>query len=346
MEPTLCKRCVLPHSPPDVVLDDEGICNVCRQHDRARQQQGQAPQLLETDLIKIIKRAQKLKKKKKGRYDCLVMCSGGKDSTSTLYYAVKRYKLSPLAFTFDHDFETDDALDNVRRAVDALGVEWMYFRSTFMKEMFSTLVKSGSKAVICHLCAMWYRQTTFEIAHNFNVPLIIAGWTKGQTTEQPVLSKCACETGTPEYQSMGEATQDFLDKHLPILPKYQGFPRSMAEVATVGQKKYKIRVVSPHWFLPQSADEYTAVIQKELGWRYPKQSYPEKSTNCALNFLSVELSMKNFGYTHYHVEMSTMIRLGMMTRDEALALLAKNYDDAQLEDVLHKMGCSLEDIRT
>ena len=36
MERTLCKRCVLPHSPPDVVLDDAGICNICHAHDRDR----------------------------------------------------------------------------------------------------------------------------------------------------------------------------------------------------------------------------------------------------------------------------------------------------------------------
>ena len=26
---TLCKRCVLPHAPPDVWLDNDGICNIC-----------------------------------------------------------------------------------------------------------------------------------------------------------------------------------------------------------------------------------------------------------------------------------------------------------------------------
>ena len=111
------------------------------------------------------------------------------------------------------------------------------------------------------------------------------------------------------------------------------------------KKKYKITVISPHWFLRKTTDQYVEEITRDLDWKYPRHSYPAKSTNCYLNFLSVHLSMKNYGYTHYHVEMSKMIRMGMMTRGEALELLEINFDDQMLEMVLGRMGCSLEQIR-
>ena len=39
------------------------------------------------------------------RYDCLVPFSGGKDSTWTLYYLMKRYPgLKPLVVRFNHGF--------------------------------------------------------------------------------------------------------------------------------------------------------------------------------------------------------------------------------------------------
>jgi len=322
-------------------LDDNGVCNICNEFDKAKYDRECQVDFLESDLIKQLTR---FKKKKKGKYDCLVMCSGGKDSTSTLLYTVKRYRLTPLAFTFDHGFETEDAVENVRKAVKKLGVEWLYFRSDHMKEMFAKVVRSRSTSVICHLCSMWYMQLTYEIAANFKIPLIIAGWTKGQASVQPVLSKCACEADAAEYRSMGDATQRFLDRHVSQMPKYASFPKSMGSVVTTAKKKYKISVISPHWFLRKTPDQYVEEITKDLDWQYPRHSYPAKSTNCYLNFLSVHLSMKNYGYTHYHVEMSKMIRMGLMTRDEALALLEINFDEQMLEKVLGKMGCSLEDI--
>ena len=39
------------------------------------------------------------------RYDCLIPFSGGKDSTWTLYYLMKRYPgLKPLVVRFNHGF--------------------------------------------------------------------------------------------------------------------------------------------------------------------------------------------------------------------------------------------------
>ena len=144
MEKAICKKCVLPDSPPDITLDAEGVCNVCRAHEKS----GAACSvpLLETDFVKIL-----AQHKGKHAYDCLVMCSGGKDSTASLYYMKRRYKANPLAFMFDHGFETEDAVANVQRAVEKLGVDFLSFRSTFMHGIFSKILKTGSQAVICHL---------------------------------------------------------------------------------------------------------------------------------------------------------------------------------------------------
>ena len=46
--------------------------------------------------------------------DLRVIWSGGKDSTLALYHIKKRYGMTPLAFTFDHGFENEEALRNVR----------------------------------------------------------------------------------------------------------------------------------------------------------------------------------------------------------------------------------------
>ncbi len=52
--------------------------------------------------------------------------------------------------------------------------------------------------------------------------------------------------------------------------------------------------------------------------------------------------MKHYGYTHYHVEMSKMIREGMLLREEALKLLEVNFDKELLKNIAGKLGCDYE----
>lgn len=334
----LCKKCVLPESKPDIWLNDEGICNICIEYEKTKGSD-KDNRILETDFIKMLNLY-----KSKGEYDCLVMCSGGKDSTAALYYMKRRYKLNPLAFTFDHGFETEEAIENVKNAVEILGVDFLFFKTDYMKDMFSKIIKTKSKAVICHPCSLWYMDLAFKMAFRFNIPIIIAGWTKGQYTKQPLMSRCGCNVHQPEFASMAKATNDFLNSYIKDNPKYKDFPKSMEEVLRRAKIRQKCVVLSPHWFLPFDSEVYVEVIKKELGWKLPKLSYPAKSTNCYLNFLSVCLSMKHYGYTHYHVEMSKMIRLGMLSREEALNMLEINFDEELIEPVLKRLDCKLEDL--
>jgi len=327
----ICRKCVLPESRPDIFLDAEGICNVCRDFEKTKIENNKSVRL-ETDFLKILK-----KYKSKGKHDCLVMCSGGKDSTAALYYMKKRYKLNPLAFTFDHGFEVEDAMKNVKNAVEILGVDHLCFRSDYMKEMFSAILKENSKAVICHICSIWYMSLTLETAARYQIPLIIAGWTKGQYKKEPLTAKCGRGNCASGFVTMAKAARDFLDGYVKTNPKYKNFPKSMEEVLSRANAKQKYAVLSPHWFLPFDPDTYTDVIKRELRWECPKSSYPQFTTNCSLNFISVYNSIRNFGFTHYHAEMSNLIREDLMTRQEALDNLKINFDKALLNSVGEKL---------
>mgnify|MGYP002640532094 CR=1 FL=1 len=329
--PTICKKCVLPEAPPGIVFDELGVCSLCRAHERLEAKQPGRPPL-ETDFIKLLDR-----KKGKGAYDCLVMCSGGKDSTAALYYMARRYKMRILAFMFEHGFETLEARANVERAVEILGVDFLFFKSSYLMPMFKRLLETGSNAVICHPCSIWYMDLAFDLAARFRIPFIVAGWTKGQSTDQDAMSKGGCSLHSPEFAAMGRATQEFLDGALKDLPQYRTFPRTMEEVLKRARKKFKSTVVSPHWFLPFDQETYVELIKKELGWEQIEFSYPKGSTNCTLNFISVHNSMRDFGYTHYHVEASKLIRAGVLTREKALRDLAIDFDKETLNRIAKKL---------
>jgi tRNA(Ile)-lysidine synthase TilS/MesJ len=324
----LCGKCVLPESKPDIWLNKEGVCNICADHDKQKTAAA-GPVMLESELIKILE-----KHRGKNKYDCLVMCSGGKDSTLGLYYMKKRYRMNPLAFTFDHGYENSEALGNIRNAVDILGVDWLYLKSGFMKDIFRKIVATGSAAPICHVCAIWYMNLVYQTARRYNIPVIVAGWTKGQSTE-------GRETGR-EYAAMSAATKDFIVRHLRREAAYKDFPLSMKEAVKAAARGSRITAVSPHWFLRYDPYKAVEILEKELKWAAPSLSYPLNSTNCMMNFASVYLTMKNFGYTHYHIEMSKLIRKGELSRDEALKLLEINFGKDLVNSVLKDIGCALE----
>ena len=335
-ERVICKRCVMPESPPHIWFDENGICNLCLDFDKEKEEE-QKHKLLETDFIRILN-----KYRGKGKYDVMVMCSGGKDSTSALYYMKTRYQMNPLAFTFDNGFETEEALSNVHRAVEKLGVDFLFFKSSYMKGFFKEILASNSRAVICHPCSLWYMDLAFDTARRYEIPLIVAGWTKGQSTSQQVMSKCGCGSASPEFANMSEATNAFIQKMVKNDLRYKDFPTSMEEVLKRAQSKHKALVLSPHWFLPFNQEVYVRTIMDELGWRYPKLSYPGKSTNCALNFISVNNSLRDFGFTHYHVEMSKLIRQNAIRREDALKDLDFQINQHDLNEIAQKLDYRYE----
>ncbi|MFW5781950.1 MAG: 7-cyano-7-deazaguanine synthase, partial [Candidatus Muiribacteriaceae bacterium] len=107
----------------------DGVCPSCRNIDAG-------PEYTEMEFYRDLK---EYAGKSKSRYDCIVMCSGGKDSTAVLYQAVRKYNLNPLAFTFDHGFELDRALKNVRRACRVLDVEHKLVRCGDLSDAFSLI---------------------------------------------------------------------------------------------------------------------------------------------------------------------------------------------------------------
>jgi tRNA(Ile)-lysidine synthase TilS/MesJ len=319
----LCKKCILPESRPDIWLNNQGICNICL--DANSKASDKKNRLLESDFVKIIN-----KYKAKGKYDCLVMCSGGKDSTASLYYMKKRYKMNPLAFTFDHGFENDEAIDNIKNAVKILEVDWLFYRTGFMKDIFGQIIQENIKVPICHICTIWYIQLTYDIARRYNIPLIISGFTKGQSGEE----------GEPldAYKTMSKATSDFVINILRKAPSCKHFPASIEEATRISSRRFKSIVVSPHWYLRWDPEEIKGILSRELKWKTPKLSYPKGSTNCLMNFISVYLSMKHYGYTHYHIEASKLIREQELSRQEALDMLAIKFDVGLLNSILKGMG--------
>ena len=317
-----CSCCVLAGLPPRLPLDADGRCPLCAAPARREKP------LLESDLLKLLGTY-----RGRGEYDCLLLCSGGRDSVCSLYYAVKRYRLNPLVLTFDNGFEQPAAVANARRAAGKLGADWLYYRSPLMKEMYAEALRSGEGFPLCALCSLWYMGVVYDTAARYKLPLIVAGWTAGQAVPgEP----------DPAFAALCAGVGPFVERMRAAYSKYAAFPRSMEELRRGRPFSRGTTIVSPHWFLDGSPEEYGPLMAGELGWEPVSYSYPAGSTNCPVSLLGSWLSLRRYGFTHFHVEMSALVRAGRLGRGEALRKLELDPSNtgtaAFLKPVLDALG--------
>jgi amino acid adenylation domain-containing protein len=108
-ENTRCAACLLPAGYPDLRLDEQGVCNYCHRYENDREQ---AKKYFKSsdEFRELMDRA---KETKGSQYDCLLLYSGGKDSTYVLYRLVE-LGLKVLAFTFDNGYISQTAFENIK----------------------------------------------------------------------------------------------------------------------------------------------------------------------------------------------------------------------------------------
>ena len=120
---TRCTRCVLSSRHPDADIDRSGLCRLCRD---------QAADIVSTwgyfrsprDLGDVLGEA---RRRRTGDYDAVLLFSGGKDSTYTLYRLLD-LGAEFLAFTFDNGFISTAAFQNMERIVRSVGIEHRVLR--------------------------------------------------------------------------------------------------------------------------------------------------------------------------------------------------------------------------
>jgi len=86
-----CVRCVMPHTKPDLHIDEEGVCNACRSYEKRKEVDWDQRN---SELLTLLERY----RKHGSNWDCIVPVSGGKDST---YQVIRMLQLglNPLCVT-------------------------------------------------------------------------------------------------------------------------------------------------------------------------------------------------------------------------------------------------------
>ena len=116
----ICTQCVMDTSDPKITFDGDGICDYCTNYTEnilpgwkyGQQEKGIY------DLSKLLKGA-----RRNQDFDCIIGLSGGLDSSYAAHVAVKVMGLRPLLFHVDAGWNTDQAVGNIEKLVDGLGLD-------------------------------------------------------------------------------------------------------------------------------------------------------------------------------------------------------------------------------
>ncbi len=303
---TVCTRCVMDTSDPEISFDEHGVCNHCRRYvELAAGELRREPSELD-GLVREIKQAGATRE-----YDCVIGISGGVDSTYVAY-EVKRLGLRPLAVHLDNGWDSELAINNIEQALGTLGIdlvtrvlEWDEFRQlqiAFLKASVPDGEIPTDHAILA---------TLYEEASRRGIRYVLSG------------DNFATEAILPRRWTYGVHDWRYIEQ---IHRRFAGSPlSSFPHVSRLRldffSRVRRIRVVGLLDYLPYVKSDAMELLQRELGWRpYGGKHYESIYTRFFQGYI---LPVK-FGIDKRKAHLSTLICAGQMTRDEALRSLEEN----------------------
>jgi N-acetyl sugar amidotransferase len=315
-----CTRCMIPETHETIVFDEQGVCNVCRQHEYKHD-------TIDWDARK--REFTTLIESYRGKYshDCIVPFSGGKDSTFTLYHLMKEYKLKPLVLQFDHGFLRPRTLENNVRTLKMLGADAMSFRPNWhvvRQVMLESLMRKGDFCWHCHTGIFAY---PMQIAVKMNIPLLIWGEPSAEYTsyyrydEQEEVD----ERRFNRFVNLGITADDMLGMVKVDDPRDLDpfrYP-SLKDLRRIGA-----RSICLGSYMPWDVRAQSEIIERELGWQgnvvegVPAR-YGYEKIECCFQGVRDYIKYLKRGYGRTAHLTSIDIRNGRMTREEAERLVAE-----------------------
>lgn len=326
-----CSRCVLPQNYPGVSFDAAGVCSNCHRHDRHRP----AP-LGEEALRKAVEPYRDSSRK----HDCAFALSGGRDSTYSLYVAVKVLKLRPIAFTVDQGFIPDETWESMANATKALGVEHVIVKHDIMERtirpMLTTWLKRPSPGLITFMClgCRWglyknLRKLSYEYSH---LPICLTG--NGEPEEEDFSWAFYSKDGETGSRTMALArgiARDLLANPGYLVRPYLPWRMFIEGLYVTKPTRLIRKLTGLRWknvdvlrYLPYEEQKIENILRNELGWKKYGRASAGWRSDCKLPLIKNAMYMKLFGFTRHDGLISGVVRRGLMTREEGLARLEKD----------------------
>jgi N-acetyl sugar amidotransferase len=321
-----------------VVFDERGVCDHCNTFYKHTLPNWHTDERGRQALLRLFGA---IRTAGQGRdFDCIIGMSGGIDSSYLTYMAKEQLELRPLVFHVDAGWNSQEAVNNIEKLVDGLGLD-LYTEVIDwdeMRDLQLAFFRSGVPHIDTPQDHAFFA-TMYKFAEQHDVKYILTG--ANLSTE--------CIRNPIEWMYYQSDSTQLRDIHRRFGSRpLVNFPTT----SILRHKIYlpyvkRIKVVRPLNYVLYRKQEAINLLVSRFGWQpYPQKHFESRFTR----FYEGYWLPRKFGYDTRRVQFSSLILTGQMTRDEALAKLGlPPYDEATVaqdfEYIATKLGISASELQ-
>lgn len=327
-------------SDPNIKFDANGVCDYCNNFKTEIEPNWHTDVQGGNALAAL---AEKIKAQGKGKdFDCIIGLSGGLDSSYAAYVAKEKMGLRPLLFHVDAGWNTDQAVGNIEKLVDGLGLDlytevinWEEMKDlqlAFLRSQISDqdLPQDGA-----------FFSALYKFARQNRIKYVLTG--ANFSTE------CCRE---PEewggYPGIDKTL--FRDIHSRFgKGDLQTFPLVDIFIYKVlYQQILGMEVVKPLNLVPYIKKDAEAELERRFGWQKFQHKHHESRFT---RFYEDYWMPRKFGYHKRRAHFSSLILTGQMSRDEALDRLSRpemseSFLKQEFEYMANKLDLTVDELQS
>lgn len=327
-------------SDRSISFDKNQICDYCNNFHH----------LIEVDWRKSIESDSKLEQlatiiRQSGNgkdFDCIIGLSGGLDSSYVAYVAKEKMGLRPLLFHVDAGWNTDQAVGNIEKLVDGLGLD-LYtdvVNWEAVKRMQVAFLRSGIPDQDLVQDAAFF-SGLYKFARDYNIKHIITG--SNFSTE-------CCREPEEWGGYLGIDKLLFND----IWAKCgDGKPNNNFPLVDIliyklwYQKVLGMKVHHPLNLVSYVKKDAEDELEHRFGWKRFKHKHHESRFT---RFYEDYWLPRRFGYEKRRAHFSSLIITGQMTRAQALDRISRpemdeHFLNQEFEYVAHKLSLTVDELQ-
>lgn len=334
-----CSNCVMDTSDSMIVFDKKNICDHCHTFFEKIKPKWQAGSRNSPDLRQLVDKIRASGKNKE--FDCIIGMSGGIDSSYLTHIAKTEFGLRPLVFHVDAGWNSQEAVNNIERLIDGLGLD-LYTEVIDWEEM-RDLQLAFLKASVPHIDTPQdhaFFATMYKFAEKEAVKYILTG--ANYSTE--------CIRNPLEWMYYQSDSTQLRNIHTRFGVKpLKSFPITSILKHKIYLPYVKgIRALRPLNYIDYNKEKAIKFLVEKYGWQpYPQKHFESRFTR----FYEGYWLPKKFGYDTRKVQFSSLILTGQMTREEAVERLKEPALDEQtakqeFKYVADKLQISVEELTT
>lgn len=336
----ICTNCIMDTSDPKISFDADGVCDYCTNFQTMIAPNWHTDERGVRELAAI---AEKIRQEGKGKdFDCIIGLSGGLDSSYATLVAVEKMGLRPLLFHVDAGWNTDQAVGNIEKLVDGLGLE-LFTEVINWREM-QDLQKAFFRSQIADQdfpqdAAFFSALYKFARQHRIKYVLTGANFST-ECCREP--EEWGAYPGI-DTVLVRDIHKRFGERELKTFP--------LVDIITykiLYQRFLGMKIIKPLNLVSYVKKDAETELAGRFGWQPFQHKHHESRFT---RFYEDYWMPRKFGYEKRRAHFSSLILTGQLTREAALDRISRpelgeHFLEQEFEYVAGKLDMSVGELRT